>query len=390
MSVKAMKEKNPNFFRYGLIGAVFLVLFCLVGILIYNIATSEDGADDVAATTPTTPPTAVAISPTESADTPTPTLVITEPTDEPAPEPTNTPRPTNTPSPTPDTSAADFTTTTTTVVSIEPGPVENVLKNGGFENGFASNGVAREWSPFKSDDITVIYSGEGSGPYVDGGKTAQRITTFKAELGDRYTGIYQQVQVIPGQTYELTLKGQIRTGFGSVEQSKFGYRMAYAISQRGVKNWQVVPDEDWVELPWDEQLINSPDVSFLEYTTEVVPSAETITLFIRTWNKWADPGEAHFTLDSLSLKGPSVVVNTVEVQAAAVGGSTSDEEFTPGQTASETTTTETSQEELVNNGLPKTGSGDDNNFMSDGRFWGALIILLVLAAGATFRSKWSY
>jgi hypothetical protein len=128
----------------------------------------------------------------------------------------------------------------------------------------------------------------------------------------------------------------------------------------------------------------------LEYTTEVVPSAETITLFIRTWNKWADPGEAHFTLDSLSLKGPSVVVNTVEVQAAAVGGSTSDEEFTPGQTASETTTTETSQEELVNNGLPKTGSGDDNNFMSDGRFWGALIILLVLAAGATFRSKWSY
>ena len=56
-----------------------------------------------------------------------------------------------------------------------------------------------------------------------------------------------------------------------------------------IKNWQVVPEESWIELPWDEQLLDAPDTAFTAYTTEIVPTSDSITLFIRTWNKWADP-----------------------------------------------------------------------------------------------------
>jgi hypothetical protein len=45
---------------------------------------------------------------------------------------------------------------------------------------------------------------------------------------------------------------------------------------------------------------------------------------------------------------------------------------------------------MVDKGLPRTGAGDPTNLVHEGRFWGGLLILLLLAAGAVYRAKWGY
>ena len=395
--MKAMKERDPRLIRWGLIGAIALVLACVVGFLIWNILTTD--VEEVAQNTPvpTAEPTeeeAVEVS-EETEATPTPTRVIEE---TPTPEATDTPTPAPTPTRTPTVAVTVIppagqssagtadTTTTTTVVSFEPGPNKNVVKNGDFEAGFATNGVGFDWTPFKNDNFIAVYSAEEPGPYVASGDRAQRITTTQVREGSRYAGIYQQIEVIPDETYTFEMQGQIRTGFGDVDQSSFGYRMQYAISQRAIRNWAVVPEEDWVELPWDEQLLHSPDATFVDYSTEIVPTSDEITLFIRTWNKWADPGEAHFTIDSVSLVGPSVVV--AQAIAQVVTENTAGQEFTPADGAS----TDAESNTTVDKGLPTTGDNASAavSFAGDGRFWGALAVLVLLAIGATFRGRWSH
>lgn len=399
--MQAIRE-NPRARRIMLLSLVIVVLLCLVGALVYNILTGDTGGEIVTETTPT-PEVAVTEEVTEdeqavSQATPTPTRVIqeetpAEATEEPAvettTEPADTPAPTPTPGSTAPSSAGTTTIVTTVVATYEVGPPENVLENGGFEQGFQENGVAIGWEPFKSDNILVVYSGEGVGPYTRSGSQAQRITTYQASQGDQYTGIYQQIEVAPNEPYELTLHGQIRTGFGDVNQSSFGYRMQYAIAGGAIRNWRVIPAESWVELPWDEQLLNSPGAEFMEYTTEIVPTTDQITLFIRTWNKWADPGEAHFTLDDLSLVGASLqpVMVEVEVEQPVSQAGSAGEAVGGGSGVS---ATPTGGNQLVDNGLPTTGAEDGAGFSGDSRFWGALVVLALLALGAIYRARWSH
>ncbi|MFN8459951.1 MAG: hypothetical protein U0401_35765, partial [Anaerolineae bacterium] len=44
----------------------------------------------------------------------------------------------------------------------------------------------------------------------------------------------------------------------------------------------------------------------------------------------------------------------------------------------------------INQPLPVTGEGDLPGLWQDGRFWLGLLILMLLAAGAVFRARWSY
>jgi hypothetical protein len=360
--MEELKENRRLSPRILLIGLVILALLCLVLALLYNIITGGDetGGGTPTATLAPTGGVTVIITPEEDEQfTPTPTRVISD-------APTATPTPAGELSDTPTPAPATPTPRSTSVASDfdnSPGGSprrDDILKNGGFEEGFADQGVARQWQSFKNDNIIVSYSPETVPLFVKDGNTAQRLSLAQATLGDRYGGIYQQLTVVPNQTYSLTLNGQIRTGLADINLSSYGYRMQYAIDPTGGDNWQRIPTEDWVELPWDEQLLNSDEVTFLTYETEIKPMTSKITLFIRAWNKWADPGLAEYTLDSLSLVG-------------AVPGSAPDQG---------------SDGTLVDGGLPTTGSGDAGGLIGDGRFWVAMLILLLLATGAVYRGRW--
>lgn len=374
--MEAFRE-NPR--RLGLIGLVILVLICLVGVLIFRIFTSGDEVTDGS-----TPPAPTQVAAT---DEPTPSAPAEEPTLTPtrvlSDSPTETPSTDETATPTPTPASLIPTATAITTASSgvavatgapQPGAIKNLLKNGDFEQGFDERGVALQWEPFKNDNVQAIYGRETS-PYVESGSSAQRITVLGAGDFNRYAGLYQQVEVVPGQVYTLTLHGQIRTGRGDVNQSSFGYRMQYALSQAGLKNWQNVPEADWVELPWDEQLINASATKFYSYTTTIEPGSNSLSLFVRAWNKWPDPGEVHYTLDSFSLVGPSSAAAPVLASSGA---------------ATTTTTTATGQEPMIDKGLPTTGAGEEASLLNDGRFWGGLLILLLLASGAIYRARWSY
>ena len=372
-------RENPR--RMILIGLVILVLICLVAVLIFRIFTAGD--EIVGGNTPTPISAATAeptVAGTPEEPTATPTRVLSEtPTVVPLSETTTTITPTATTAPTatptrPATVAAQGNVPAAGVP--QPGSIENLIKNGDFEQGFDQRGVALQWEPFKNDSVQAMY-GRETFPYVESGSSAQRITVLGASEQNRHAGIYQQIDVVPGQVYSLTLHGQIRTGLGDVNKSSFGYRMQYAVSDPSLKNWQNVPEANWVELPWDEQLINASVTKFYSYTTTIKPTSTQITLFARTWNKWPDPGEAHYTFDSFSLVGPA----PVPAPLLTSGGAT---------TTTPATTTTTTGETMVDKGLPKTGAGDEANFVHDGRFWGGLLVLLLLAAGAVYRAKWGY
>jgi hypothetical protein len=347
-------KKRP-ILRIILLILFILMLIVLVGVLLYNILFGDGNGDVGQATaTPTPSPTSdgvdVIITPEEP--TATPTRVLSE-----TPEPTDIPEsePTEEPSPTPTEAASPDEFTPQPIVS--PGIVADLLENGDFEE--FTSGVGTGWSAFHNDAVIAVFSPEGpNGPYVKSGDHAQRITMVEATQPDRYAGVYQQVNVVPGEVYSLTLYGQIRTGFADVNLSSYGYRMQYAIDHTGGDNWQAVPAEAWIELPWDEQKLDSPNVEFLSYTTAVSSTADTITLYVRAWNKWADPGEVQYTLDSLSLVGA--------------------------------TQTDGSDDQMIDKPLPTTGENQITGFVGSAPFWGALIVLALLAAGAVYRSKWSY
>lgn len=368
--------------RFILIGVMLLLLLCLVVVLIFRIFFEGDGGEVVEGTTPTPALTETAplMEAPEEVASPTPTRVVAEtsPTSESPLTPAATSQitltpavslsPTATPTGGPQvvvTPAPGMAAATPGQVMITgPGPIEQLLENGDFEDGFDETGVALNWNSFKNDSAVVIFAPETAPPFVKSGSTAQRIVVVQASQANRYAGLYQAVEVVPNQPYTLTLNGQVRTGLGDIFASSYGYRVQYALDDRGGTNWQAVADENWIELPWDEQRFDAPEPQFLGYTTTITPTSESLTLFVRTWNKWADPGEVQYTFDSFSLVGPSAA----EVILTAAP---------PPQTG----------EQLIDNGLPTTGVGDSPGYIYDGRFWGAVLILALLAGGAVFRAR---
>lgn len=234
------------------------------------------------AATPESEPTAT--PPEEKQATPTSTQVLLEASASPTPKPT----------------ATETAPVVVEELAAEPIISERV-RNGSFEAGFEDHRVGLGWTSFNNGSAVFDFLDETWSPAVLDGEHAQRIQVREASQPDRYAGIYQTVNVIPGETYELSLHGQIRSGEGDIKASQYGYRLQLGIDYEGGQDWTAV--DKWVELPWDEQRFDSDFLFFYEYVTPIVATGPRITLFIRAWNKWADPGQVEYTLDAISLIG---------------------------------------------------------------------------------------
>jgi hypothetical protein len=248
--------------------------------------------------------------------------------------------------------------------------VDELLENGSFEEGFNSSGTGEGWRSFNNGGGAINLSPETAEVYVKDGGYAQKISIDQVQEPDRYAGIYQTTQVITGETYTLTLHGQIRSPIGNIQESSYGYRVQYAVDQTGGQDWRTIPAEDWVELPWDEQLMGTGMITFSKYMAPITASSDKMTVFIRAWNKWTAPGLTEYTLDSLSLIGPVKTQQTITPTTA------------PPLAASGT-------DQVINQPLPVTGLSNPN-LMGDGRFWGGVIVLALLAVGAFYRAKWGW
>jgi hypothetical protein len=403
-----MMERIQDSRRVILIVIVALLLVCLLAVLAINVFFSPGGGDDVAGPPPTATPVpteeeaADITTPEEEDLTPTPTRVVsggvaetplaeatTEATTEAAPGPTAQPTATPTAA-----AAAAETSTSAPIIRVIEVPdlsqIDDTLRNGGFEEGFDERGVGLHWKSFQNDGTNFAFSEETAPPFVQAGQSAQRVSVEFAVEPDRFGGIYQTAEVVPGEVYTLTLYGQIRTGFGDVIASSYGYRLQYGIDYKGGQSWQSIPANEWVELPWGEQLITGSEFEFSEFTTQITPTSDELTLFIRTWNKWPIQSLVEYTFDSISLVGPipgKVMLVTVETGVETGSGTAMAAGGTETGTGAETTAP---PEAMIDQPLPVTGIGGSANLMADGRFWGGILVLLLLGAGAVYRAKWRW
>ena len=188
--------------------------------------------------------------------------------------------------------------------SLPSGRSGNVLANAEFNQGFQENGLALGWSNFNNSSAVFSYRPD-DWPWVKEEEGQTQIIRIKdAELPDRYVGIYQTASVIPGKVYTFTISGLTRTNAGDVKHTDFGYRMEIGFDPSGGHNWKAV--DEWIELPWDEQLRQQNEYRFDRYTTTVTADSGKLTVFIRAWKKWADAGEGAYDIDSVNLTGPTL------------------------------------------------------------------------------------
>lgn len=177
------------------------------------------------------------------------------------------------------------------------------VRNGDFEAGFSAAGVAMDWTHFSNGSAAVSFGDENSPPAVYDSFHAQLIRIEGATQPDRYAGIYQVVDVVPGATYRLSVHGLIRSAAGDVARSEYGYRLQVGLDLSGGQDWQGVTE--WIELPADEQPFDAFEFAYGRYEQSVQTTGPRLTLFIRAWHKWADPARADYAIDGVSLIGPA-------------------------------------------------------------------------------------
>ncbi len=197
----------------------------------------------------------------------------------------------------------------------------DVIFNGGFENGFNYNPscggmVGAGWGCFTNGGTAVYgFYDDMWDRVVYAGLHSQLIEINTKEKGGdngRNAGIFQTVHVVPGATYDMSLKGMIRADDHGGDPWR--YRVYVGFDYSGGSNWQAVTD--WRELPWDTYYPRTDPGSFSSYGTRVTPIGHSLTVFVRTerrWGTWYE--ETDFNLDAISLFGPShaVVVPPIHV-----------------------------------------------------------------------------
>jgi len=311
-----------------------LVLLSLVACAPFggrNAVSAVEAAEAAATATPV-PPTPIPplVTPTGTAvqAMATPTFTVT-----PTPEPTKPPTLTPTPAPAePQAEEAAAGETTTEGAAPEPAEAEptapadtadtaatapraaasvalatgNVVRNGSFEEGFEANGIAQEWTAFSSENGAVFGWEPDSDPmHVSHGSHAQLMRIMGPGDPNTFIGVYQTIDVVPGETYNLALHGVIRSSLADDDYDPLAFRVQYAIDETGGTDWQAVEWADWTDPGWNDVQLDVKWPPMDVYVIEYTPTTDKITLFIRGWSKWAFfQSEAKFFLDGIFLQGP--------------------------------------------------------------------------------------
>jgi len=389
MSALSNRLRNaPKVVRILLLPAIVLLVLLLVVLVVLQYAVPGTGRAQTSLQTATAIPTAAESA--EPAETPMPTQT-------PVLQKTPTPRATQTPTPAIAAEVAEPEETIQVLPSPEmqileelgepaptsaapaaaesppilrpSGQIGNVLRNGDLGQGFQPNGVGLGWGNFNNSSALFSFHTD-DWPSVRGeGEHTQFMRIRSAELPDRYLGIYQTANVLPGQAYTLSIRGLVRTNTGNVQHTDYGYRLEVGFDPLGGQNWKMV--QDWIELPWDEQLRLEEEFRVDEFSTVVTARSDRLTVFVRAWKKWADAGEGAYDVDDIRLVGPTLTV-AASSEVVAAGGVVTGSELVAAS-------------EMV--AVPVTGEAPATPW-SNLRTWVTVALLSLLLGGAAWRLVW--
>ncbi len=232
------------------------------------------------------------------------------------PERPSEPKPVPLPEPAPDASV---------VVSsrlICDGP--NVLWNGSFEEGFEPNGVGAYWRPYNNNGAANYgYYDEGWPPVVAEGEHAQlfEINTYGMEAThpNRWSGIYQDVWLQPGVTYELSLQAMMREAADHSAEDPHRYEVYWGLEfGQAVVEPYVSPIAEVTYLdtlqgvPVSEITLRTAPGAYSSYSTQFTASSDFGWLYLLGLKKWATiEREVNFDIDNVQLR-PCRSITVVE------------------------------------------------------------------------------
>lgn len=146
----------------------------------------------------------------------------------------------------------------------------NKLFNGNFEFGFYGDsgigGVPNDWGWFLNQQAYGKYTIAANPDFrlvcqdeIEGlGGTALSFYMHSTDQPNARLGIYQIVDVTPGQIYLFSLQGAIQRHEGA-SGAAYNHYMEIAFSFGGSDDWRTIDEEDWIRLPWKEQLWPLPE-----------------------------------------------------------------------------------------------------------------------------------
>jgi len=238
-------------------------------------------------------------TPTKEMATNTPVVVEEPPTLTPTPETQKQPPPL-------EVGGQDTKTVKPVTVKVTTVPqIGQVLTNGSFEEGFAENGAGKGWGFFDNGGAVYKWSPDIHPAHVSHGQYAQLMQIMGPGEPDRFVGIYQTVQVVPGATYTISLHGIIQASTANDSNTPYGHRIQWAVDQKGSGNWAALNWGDWIDTGWNDVPLDTENPPMNVYTTQITPENDRITILVRGWTKWPILGsEAKYYIDSISLEGP--------------------------------------------------------------------------------------
>ena len=194
----------------------------------------------------------------------------------------------------------------------------NLLWNGGFENGFAPNGVAFYWTGFNNGGrATFGYYDEMWPPVVSQGSHGQLLEINTKNLPDgadpdRVIGIAQGVYLQPGATYQLSFDAMMREAPLATDEDPYRYEVLWGYSTTGSTDTTLMTYKQLAPLttiyPRTEPGAMQP------YTTQFTAPGGHATLAIWGLMKWAMLNrELDVNLDNvvLQLCSPATPVHPI-------------------------------------------------------------------------------
>ena len=195
----------------------------------------------------------------------------------------------------------------TTVANM--GSISELLTNGGFEGGFdARDGcgmVAKGWGCFTTggrggygfyDDMWEKVVAEGTHAQLI------EINTNK-DFGDqnRTAGIYQTVDVVPGQVYQLSFRALMRANDLTSGGDPWRYAILVGFAHDGSTDWAASSFQEVDAGPIQDRL---DPTGYKTVNIQVPAAGKKLTIFIAGRMKWGDWNrEVDFDIDQVSLMG---------------------------------------------------------------------------------------
>jgi hypothetical protein len=149
---------------------------------------------------------------------------------------------------------------------------------------------------------------------------------------DMRLGVYQIVNVTPGQDYRFSISGtiQVQSGASTLQptnpeapEEAQNHTLEISFDQNGGTNWQAVPLEKRHVVEFTEHKLefkvseDDEDIAIIQdFETVVRARSDKMTVFMTAWRKWANWRTTRFVIDCVSLV--PVSADAVPVQPAAV------------------------------------------------------------------------